>query len=81
MGSRKTAAATGAAFAPGNVLSGSLTTDQGPIAGRTVEVARKRARFASRLAIWAGVFVEHASPPPGPTPEQSAVDTREWGRK
>lgn len=73
------AAATGAAFIRVNVLTGSMYTDQGPIVGQAAEVARERARLAPGLAVWADVFVKHASPPPGLSLEQSAVDTWERG--
>lgn len=73
------AAATGAAFMRVNVLTGSMYTDQGPIVGQAAEVSRERARLAPELAVWADVFVKHASPPPGLTLEQSAVDTWERG--
>lgn len=73
------AAATGAEFIRVNVLSGSMNTDQGPIVGRAAEVARARIRLSPDLRVWADVFVKHASPPPGATLEQSALDTWERG--
>lgn len=73
------AAATGAQFIRVNILSGSMNTDQGPIVGRAAEVARARAHLAPDLQVWADVFVKHASPPPGATLEQSALDTWERG--
>lgn len=73
------AAAAGADFIRVNVLSGSMNTDQGPIVGRAAEVARARVRLTPELQVWADVFVKHASPPPGATLEQSALDTWERG--
>jgi membrane complex biogenesis BtpA family protein len=73
------AAATGASFIRVNVLSGAMYTDQGLITGRAAEVARARATLAPELAVFADVFVKHASPPPGATLEQSAIDTWERG--
>jgi len=72
------AAATGAAFIRVNLLTWSMHTDQGPIAGRAAEVARLRASLGAPLQILADVFVKHASPPPGLTLEQAAADT--WER-
>lgn len=73
------AAVTGADFIRVNVLSGSMNTDQGPIVGRAAEVARQRAVLAPDVAVWADVFVKHATPPPGATLEQTAIDTWERG--
>lgn len=73
------AAATGASFIRVNVLTGSMYTDQGPIVGQAAEVARERVRLAPEMGVWADIFVKHASPPPGLTLEQSAVDTWERG--
>lgn len=71
------AAVTGAPFVRVNVLSGVMSTDQGPIVGRAARVGREKARLAPALSIWADVFVKHATPPPGVTLEQAAADTRE----
>lgn len=73
------AAATDATFVRVNVLTGSMYTDQGPIVGQAAEVARARTRLAPGLAVWADIFVKHASPPPGLSLEQSAIDTWERG--
>jgi hypothetical protein len=73
------AAATDASFIRINVLSGSMYTDQGLITGQAAEVGRSRATLAPDLSILADVFVKHASPPPGATLEQSAIDTWERG--
>ncbi|HEX2153433.1 MAG TPA: BtpA/SgcQ family protein [Acidimicrobiia bacterium] len=62
-----------------NVLSGRMTTDQGPITGRAAEVLRAASALGSPMAVWADVFVKHATPPPGLTIEQAAVDTWERG--
>lgn len=73
------AAATGASMIRVNVLSGSMSTDQGPIVGEAAAVGRDRARLVPGLEVWADVFVKHATPPPGATLEQSALDTWERG--
>jgi uncharacterized protein len=73
------AAAVDAALIRINVLSGTMYTDQGPIVGRAAEVARSRSQIAPGVAVLADVFVKHASPPPGLTIGQSAVDTWERG--
>jgi membrane complex biogenesis BtpA family protein len=72
------AAATGGAFIRVNVLAWSMHTDQGPIAGRAAEVARRRAALGPRIQVLADIFVKHAVPPPGLTLEQAAADT--WER-
>lgn len=72
------AAATGAAFVRVNVLSGTMTTDQGMITGRAAEVARSRAALGHPVLVLADVFVKHAVPPAGLTLEQAAKDT--WER-
>lgn len=71
------AAATGASFIRVNVLSGSMYTDQGALTGRAAEVARLRAALGADVAVAADVFVKHATPPPGLTLEQAALDTFE----
>ena len=73
------AAAVDASMIRINVLSGTMYTDQGPIVGRAAEVARSRSQIAPGVAVLADVFVKHASPPPGLTIAQSAVDTWERG--
>ncbi len=73
------AAATDAAFIRVNVLSGSMWTDQGLIAGRAAEVVRLRSLIAPDTKIFADVFVKHAMPPPGVTLEQAARDLAERG--
>jgi uncharacterized protein len=72
------AAASGAEFIRINVLSGSMSTDQGPIVGRAAEVARLKATVAPGLVVLADVMVKHATPPPGLTITQAAVDL--WER-
>jgi membrane complex biogenesis BtpA family protein len=72
------AAAVGAEFVRVNVLSGSMFTDQGLLAGRAAQVLRLRAALAPHTEIYADVFVKHATPPPGTTFEQAAEDT--WER-
>jgi len=73
------AAAAGATFIRINVLSGTMTTDQGVITGRSAEVARSRASIAPDVAVLADVFVKHAVPPAGLSLEQAARDTFERG--
>lgn len=73
------AAITGSRMIRVNVLTGVMYTDQGPITGRAAEVARARQHLAPEVSIYADVFVKHATPPPGLTLEQSAVDTWERG--
>ena len=73
------AAAVGATFVRVNVLSGAMTTDQGPIVGRAAEIGRLRAALGPAIGIAADVMVKHAVPPPGLTLESTAVDTWERG--
>jgi membrane complex biogenesis BtpA family protein len=58
-----------------NVLTGLMYTDQGPIAGRADEVARRRAVLGPEIEVWADVMVKHATPPPGLDIEQAVEDT------
>lgn len=78
VGALAVAAATGAAMIRVNVLSGTMFTDQGPIVGRAAEVARSRRELGLEVAVLADVFVKHATPPPGLTIEDAAIDT--WER-
>ncbi len=78
LGALAVAAATGAHFIRINVLSGSMSTDQGPVVGRAAELARLKAALAPEVAILADVMVKHATPPPGLTLEQAAADL--WER-
>ncbi|MCB2222896.1 MAG: BtpA/SgcQ family protein [Actinobacteria bacterium] len=73
------AAAVGASFVRVNVLTGSMTTDQGPVVGKAAEVARLRAALGAPVAVAADVMVKHAVPPPGLTLEAAARDTWERG--
>jgi hypothetical protein len=73
------AATTGARFIRVNVLSGSMSTDQGTITGRAAEVARFRAAACPDVEVLADVFVKHAAPPAGLTIEQAARDLWERG--
>ncbi|MGQ0849919.1 MAG: BtpA/SgcQ family protein [Actinomycetota bacterium] len=73
------AVATGAAFIRVNVLSGMMITDQGPIVGQAADIARQRRRLCPDVTILADVFVKHATPPPGLSIEQAALDTWERG--
>lgn len=78
LGALAVAAATGAAFIRVNVLSGVMHTDQGTITGKAAEVSRLRAAVAPGVAVFADVFVKHATPPAGLTIERAAADL--WER-
>jgi len=71
------ASVTGAAFIRVNVLSGTMSTDQGVITGRAAELARLRSAIAPGVAVAADVFVKHAAPPQGLSIAQAALDTFE----
>lgn len=73
------AAASGASFIRVNVLTGTMSTDQGPITGRAAEVARLRAAIHPTVKVLADVFVKHAVPPPGLTLSSAARDLWERG--
>jgi len=73
------AAAVSAAFVRVNVLTGAMTTDQGPIVGKAAEVARLRATLGVDLQVAADVMVKHAVPPSGLTLAAAARDTWERG--
>lgn len=73
------AAVVGAAFVRVNVLTGTMTTDQGPIVGKAAEIARLRAALGADIAIAADVMVKHAVPPAGLTLAAAARDTWERG--
>ncbi|MFH2071886.1 MAG: BtpA/SgcQ family protein [Actinomycetota bacterium] len=73
------AAAVGAEFVRVNVLTGAMTTDQGPIVGKAAEIARLRSSLGAGIAIAADVMVKHAVPPPGLTLAAAARDTWERG--
>lgn len=74
------AAASGASFVRVNVHCGSMHTDQGLIEGRAHETLRlRRALDAEHIAIFADVFVKHATPPPGVRFEHALRDTVERG--
>lgn len=69
------AGVTGAEFIRVNVLTGTMYTDQGPIAGRADDVLRRRVSIAPDVEIWADVMVKHATAPPGLGIAQAAEDT------
>lgn len=73
------AAVTGASMVRINVLTGTMFTDQGPIVGDAAKLIRLRNQMAPGVRILADVFVKHATPSPGLTVEQAAVDTWERG--
>jgi membrane complex biogenesis BtpA family protein len=72
-------AATGASFVRVNVHTGAMLTDQGWISGEAHETLRLREGLALDAAIFADVFVKHATPPAGLTIEDAARDTWERG--
>lgn len=74
------AVATGASFIRVNVHSGAMMTDQGWITGTADRTLRDRARFDVPIAVFADVFVKHATPPAGLTIEDAARDTWERGQ-
>jgi membrane complex biogenesis BtpA family protein len=76
------AVATGARFVRVNVHSGAMWTDQGLVEGRADRTLRERARLAAAadVAIFADVFVKHATPPAGTSLTDAARDTWERGR-
>ena len=73
------AAATGAKFIRVNVHTGAMLTDQGWIAGAAHQTMRDRAALGCDVAVFADVFVKHATPPAGLTIEDAALDTWERG--
>ncbi len=73
------ATACEASFIRVNVLSGTMFTDQGPIAGRAAEVSRMRAALDPNVEVLADLWVKHAVPPAGLEPEDAASDLWERG--
>lgn len=71
------ASSVNAGFIRVNVLAGLMHTDQGPIVGRSAEIARKRVALCPDVEVWADVMVKHATPPEGLTARQAALDTFE----
>jgi membrane complex biogenesis BtpA family protein len=76
------AVAAGARFVRINVHTGIMATDQGLLSGAAHETLRLRARLrpaaagdAPPLAIFADVWVKHATPLPGADLAQAAEDT------
>lgn len=74
-GALAVAAAAGARFIRVNVHTGVMATDQGMLTGRAHESLRMRARLGLEVAIFADVFVKHATPFPGSELAQAAEDT------
>ncbi|MFN3652093.1 MAG: BtpA/SgcQ family protein [Armatimonadota bacterium] len=68
------AAAAGARFVRINVHTGVMAADQGLLTGRAHETLRLRARLGADVAIFADLWVKHAVPLGGGTPEQAAED-------
>lgn len=68
------AAVTGARFVRINVHTGMMATDQGFLSGRAYETTRLRQRLGADVAIFADVWVKHATPFPGAELEQAAED-------
>jgi membrane complex biogenesis BtpA family protein len=56
-----------------------MLTDQGWIAGAAHQTMRDRATLGCDVAVFADVFVKHATPPAGLTIEDAALDTWERG--
>jgi membrane complex biogenesis BtpA family protein len=67
--------AAGARFVRVNVHTGLMATDQGLLIGRAHETLRLRARLGAEVALFADVWVKHASPFPGAELPQAAEDT------
>lgn len=68
------AAVTGARFVRINVHTGVAVADQGMLTGRAYETVRLRQRLGADVAIFADVWVKHATPFPGAELEQMAED-------
>lgn len=68
------AVVTGARFVRINVHTGMMATDQGFLSGRAYETTRLRQRLNAEVAIFADVWVKHATPFPGAELEQAAED-------
>ena len=68
------AAVTGARFVRINLHTGMMATDQGFLSGRAYETTRLRQRLGAEVAIFADVWVKHATPFPGAELEQAAED-------
>lgn len=85
-GAIATAVAAGAQFVRINVHTGVMATDQGLLSGAAHETLRLRARLQAPsaggsppLAIFADVWVKHATPLPGSDLAQAAEDTYHRG--
>jgi membrane complex biogenesis BtpA family protein len=74
-GALAVAHAAGARFIRVNVHTGVMLADQGVLTGRAHETVRLRARLGAKVAIFADVWVKHATPFPGAELEQAAEDT------
>lgn len=74
------AVATGASFIRVNVHTGAMMTDQGWISGAAHQTMRERSLFDCDVAVFADVFVKHATPPAGQSLEEAARDTWERGQ-
>lgn len=72
-------AATAASFIRVNVHTGAMITDQGWISGAAHQTLRLRSELGLETAIFADVFVKHATPPAGLTIEDAARDCWERG--
>ena len=86
LGAVATAVASGARFVRINVHTGVMATDQGLLSGFAHETLRLRARLQPAtgngphsLAIFADVWVKHATPLPGADLAQAAEDTYHRG--
>ena len=75
LGAVGVAAAAGARFVRINVHTGVMAADQGLLTGRAHETLRLRESLNAQVAIFADVWVKHATPFPGAELEQAAEDT------
>ncbi len=80
LGAVAAAHAAGARFVRINVHTGVMATDQGLLTGRAHETLRLCASLGADIAIFADVWVKHATPFPGSDLAQAAEDTWERGR-
>ena len=80
LGAVSAAHAAGARFVRINVHTGVMATDQGLLTGRAHETLRLCSALGADIALFADVWVKHATPFPGSDLSQSAEDTWERGR-
>lgn len=78
-GALAVAHAAGARFIRVNVHTGVMAADQGLLTGRAYETLRLRQWLGANVAIFADVWVKHATPFPGSEVAQAAEDTYRRG--